>query len=97
MPDKPRIPDRTRFTILEECGPLNPPPGSETWPTYSFAADGRLVLLPAKPAAAPEEPAPSAVTNGHGDYTAERGEQFADQTLDQIVADIKRTAPPGTK
>lgn len=94
MTDKPRIPDRTRFTILEECGPLNPPPGSETWPTYSFAADGRLVLLPAKPAAAPEQPAE---TNGQGDFTAARDEQFAGQTLDQIVSDIKRSAPPGTK
>jgi hypothetical protein len=28
-------------------------------------------------------------TNGHGDYTAERDALFADETLDQIIADMK--------
>jgi hypothetical protein len=32
-------------------------------------------------------------TTGHGDYTAERDVLFADDTLDQIIADIKKTHP----
>jgi len=97
MSTRGQIPDRTRFTILEARGPNNPPPGSENWPTYTFAADGRLIPLPAKAATATEPPTPPVETNGHGDYTAERDEQFADQTLDQIVSDIKRTKPPTTE
>lgn len=34
---------------------------------------------------------------GLGDYTVERDALFASQTLDQIVADIKRTKPPATE
>jgi hypothetical protein len=32
-------------------------------------------------------------TTGHGDYTTERDVLFADETLDQIIADIKKTTP----
>ena len=31
---------------------------------------------------------------GHGDYTRERDDFFAGETLDQIIADIKRAKPP---
>ena len=33
-------------------------------------------------------------TTGHGDYTLERDDLFAGETLDQIIADIKRSKPP---
>jgi hypothetical protein len=33
-------------------------------------------------------------TTGHGDYTRERDDLFAGETLDQIIADIKRAKPP---
>jgi hypothetical protein len=32
-------------------------------------------------------------TTGHGDYTRERDDLFAGETLDQIIADIKRAKP----
>jgi hypothetical protein len=32
-------------------------------------------------------------TTGHGDYTSERDTIFAGETLDQIIADIKKTRP----
>jgi hypothetical protein len=32
-------------------------------------------------------------TTGHGDYTSERDALFAGETLDQIIADIKRAKP----
>jgi hypothetical protein len=32
-------------------------------------------------------------TTGHGDYTAERDTLFAGETLDQIIADIKKAKP----
>ena len=32
-------------------------------------------------------------TTGHGDYTLERDALFAGETLDQLVADIRRTRP----
>ncbi|MGZ5980184.1 MAG: hypothetical protein ACXWO3_04400 [Isosphaeraceae bacterium] len=32
-------------------------------------------------------------TTGHGDYTSERDVLFAEDTLDQIIADIKKTPP----
>ncbi|MFI5459966.1 MAG: hypothetical protein ACHRXM_31485 [Isosphaerales bacterium] len=32
-------------------------------------------------------------TTGYGDYTSERDELFAGETLDQIIADIKKTRP----
>ena len=33
-------------------------------------------------------------TTGYGDYTLERDNLFAGETLDQIIADIKRAKPP---
>jgi hypothetical protein len=33
------------------------------------------------------------VTTGYGDYTSERDALFAGATLDQIIADIKKTRP----
>ena len=33
-------------------------------------------------------------TTGHGDYTSERDVLFAEDTLDQIIADIKKTPQP---
>ena len=33
-------------------------------------------------------------TTGHGDYTPERDDLFAGETLDRIIADIKRAKPP---
>ncbi len=30
-------------------------------------------------------------TNGHGDYTAERDTLFSEESLDQIITDIKRS------
>jgi hypothetical protein len=33
-------------------------------------------------------------TTGHGDYTSERDDLFAGETLDQIIADIKRAKSP---
>jgi hypothetical protein len=35
-------------------------------------------------------------SSGLGDYTAERDELFAGQTLGQIISDIKRTTSPST-
>jgi hypothetical protein len=32
-------------------------------------------------------------STGHGDYTVERDTLFASETLDQIIADIKRVKP----
>jgi hypothetical protein len=32
-------------------------------------------------------------TTGHGDYTSERDVLFAEDTLDQIIANIKNTPP----
>ncbi|MHB1562053.1 MAG: hypothetical protein ACYC61_31785 [Isosphaeraceae bacterium] len=32
-------------------------------------------------------------TTGHGDYTAERDDLFAEETLDQIIAGIKGARP----
>jgi len=32
-------------------------------------------------------------TTGYGDYTAERDALFAGETLDQIIAQIKKTSP----
>jgi hypothetical protein len=33
-------------------------------------------------------------TTGYGDYTSERDDLFAGETLDQIIADVKRSRPP---
>jgi hypothetical protein len=39
--------DATRFTVLAERGPNNPPPGSESWRVVPLAAGGRARLLTA--------------------------------------------------